>query len=331
MAKPDSRRIKTCLSNLKKADWLGTARRWWPDFLFHVTDIQNAVSVLRMGALLSRHEAENLDVMTTDNASPGVIARTDEKWRDYVRLYFRPRTPTQYRNEGIRSTNRIELNAHCPVPIFFLFDSFSILSRDDSRFSYGNLARKNSQVYGSASYFENIPFQSVYHEGRIESGEGGPDIVFHRNAEVIVPKRLELNALRLVACRSQAEYETLLHLIPPPVRRKWSRQIGVFPKLDLFRNEWTFVEQVDRTASAIVFHFNPNNSAPSPFQASLTITDTGTLRTLGSWERNDFSADQPLRLSLQEIGSPTDYYVSLKLNGHLAYADRYQHLDDLPW
>lgn len=158
MAKPDSRRIKTCLSNLKKADWLGTARRWWPDFLFHVTDIQNAVSVLRMAALLSRHEAENLDVMTTDNASPGVIARTDEKWRDYVRLYFRPRTPTQYRNEGIRPTNRIELNAHCPVPIFFLFDSFSILSRDDSRFSYGNLARKTPRFTVARHTLRTSPF-----------------------------------------------------------------------------------------------------------------------------------------------------------------------------
>ncbi len=54
---------------------------------------------------------------------------------DYARFYFRPKTPTQYRNEGIFGRNghlnrRLENNvekiwekkpAHLPIPIFITF------------------------------------------------------------------------------------------------------------------------------------------------------------------------------------------------------------------
>jgi hypothetical protein len=57
--------------------------------------------------------------MIIDNASRNVMANTDPYVRDFVRLYFRPQTPTQYRNEGIRPKNMRELESHCPVPVFF--------------------------------------------------------------------------------------------------------------------------------------------------------------------------------------------------------------------
>jgi hypothetical protein len=138
--KPNTPRIRKVLRDLKNAPWLVTARAWWPDYLFHFTDIRNAVSILREGALLSRQEATERGVMVTDNASQEIISQTDDKWQDHVRLYFRPRTPTQYRNEGFRPSDQRELGAHCPVPVYFLFDSFQVLSREDSLFSGGNLA-----------------------------------------------------------------------------------------------------------------------------------------------------------------------------------------------
>ena len=138
--KPDSRRIARFLANLKKADWLGTARGWWPDYLFHFTDIQNAVSILKTGALFSRLEAQNRNLMDTDNASQEILGSTDNEWKDHVRLYFRPRTPTQYRNEGFRPQEQRWQGAHCPVPIYFLFDSRAVLSHVDSQFTDGNLA-----------------------------------------------------------------------------------------------------------------------------------------------------------------------------------------------
>ena len=326
--KSDARRITQFLTDLKGAEWLGTARHWWPDYLFHFTDIQNAVSILKTGALLSRVEAQKLGLMGTDNASHEVIAQTNEHWLNYARLYFRPRTPTQYRNEGIRPSGQQTLDAHCPVPVYLAFNSFAILSRSDSLFSDGNLARVRVRVFDKASDLEYIPFESVYHDGRFEPHERD-SIVFHRNAEVIVPTRLDLNALAMIVCRSQAEYETLLHRLPPPTLLRWGSRIGVAPGLNLFEKKWTFVERVEKNSSSIVFYFNRDSWAPGPFRIQCVIIDAHTLRPLDSWDLPNYSTTKPLSLNLRTLGFPNNYYIRLLLDGNLAYADRYQ--DDLPW
>ena len=115
-----------------------------------------------------------------------MLDHTDEKWKNCVRLYFRPRTPTQYQVEGFRPQGQLgSLQAHMPVPVFFLFEAKDILTRAGTRFSAGNLAA--SRVVGEdAVYFESIPFQKVYHDSWMAEGEKG-NIKFHRHAEVIVP------------------------------------------------------------------------------------------------------------------------------------------------
>ena len=326
--KPDARRIARFLAELKQADWLGTARHWWPDYLFHFTNIQNEVSILKTGALFSRVEAQRLGLMGTDNASHDVIAYTNEYWLNHARLYFRPRTPTQYRNEGIRPSGQQALDAHCPVPVYLMFNSFAVLSRSDSLFSDGSLASARVRVFDKASNLESIPFESIYHDGRFEPHERD-SIVFHRHAEVIVPTGLDLNALYLIVCRSQAEYETLLHLLPSPTRIRWGAKIGIAPGLNLFEKKWTFVERVEKNSSSIVFYFNRDSLTPGPFRIQCIIIDTRTLRQLDSFDLPSYSINQPLSLNLQTLGFPTDYYVRLWIDGNLAYADRYQ--DDLPW
>ena len=101
---------------------------WWPQYVYHFTDIQNAACILNDGILYSRAEPDRQNCMVVDNASPEIIAQTRPEYTRFVRLYFRPRTPTQFRNEGIRPKDKRELGAHCPVPIYFCFDSLDILS-----------------------------------------------------------------------------------------------------------------------------------------------------------------------------------------------------------
>src|SRR5665213_3437916 len=94
--KQDASRIRDHLAALRKQ--YPPTRNWWPTFLFHFTDIQNAVGILTDGKLLARSKG----AITTDIASKQVIDHTDSEWKDYVRFYLRPRTPTQYKNEGFR-------------------------------------------------------------------------------------------------------------------------------------------------------------------------------------------------------------------------------------
>src|SRR5688572_2580985 len=179
--KSDSARIVARLQTLKAETWLGQARSWWPDFLFHVTDVQNAARILISGRVLSRAQCIATGVLAVDSASEEVIGSTDRRWIEYARLYFRPRTPFQYQTEGFRPIGqRGSLNAYCPMPIVLLFDSASILTRDDSQFSDGNLASPNVVVGCSAEFFERLPFKEMYHDSWLTDDEKR-SVIYHRH------------------------------------------------------------------------------------------------------------------------------------------------------
>ncbi len=141
--KPEISVIRQHIDELQAQPWLDQARQWWPVYLFHCTDILNVVSILRDGEIASRSRITGAGQLALDIASPQVIASTDPQWRNCVRLYFRPRTPTQFRNEGFRPIGQWQWNSHCPVPVYLMFDALSVLSRSDSRFSDGNLVARN--------------------------------------------------------------------------------------------------------------------------------------------------------------------------------------------
>ena len=247
--------VRQHIDDLRNAPWTDRTRQWWPACLFHCTDILNVVSILSQGEIGSRSWIASAGQLPTDIASPQVIEGTDPKWQDYVRLYFRPRTPTQYRNEGFRPVGKRELNSHCPVPVYLIFDALAVLSRTDSCFSDGNLGSPYANVSRDVSFLIQILFNFVYHDTWFDRSERD-QIVHHRNAEVLVPQRMGLESLRFIGCRSEAEYTTLLHLLPPESHSRWVGKIGVLSNLHLFHQRWTFVEQVDMSVEKIVFNFN---------------------------------------------------------------------------
>ena len=322
----DVRGISRFLAGLKNSAWLGTAKRCWPDYLFHYTDIENALSIIREGALFSRNEAQSRGLMSTDNASPNIIDNTNDEWKDYVRLYFRPKTPTQFRNEGFRPIENRYQNAHCPLPIYFVFDSKEILTLPGCRFSDGNLAAASSNVFSTAADLENMPFKHIYHEGSIPK-DARSQITFHKNAEVIVPNQLGLSALRYIVCRSQAEYETFLHLLPRNARARWRNNVRIDNHWTrLFFKRWAYVESVELDSSHIAFHFN---KSPEPFHAKVSVTDTLSGKQF-ALEDQELSVDNSLVFNLSDAAPLFDYFALLTLDGQIAYAGRYQS-DDLPW
>ena len=325
----DVRRISRFLADLKNSAWLGTARRWWPDYLFHYTDIGNALSIIREGALFSRNEAQRRGLMATDNASPSIIDNTNDEWKDYVRLYFRPKTPTQFRNEGFRPIRNRYYDAHCPLPIYFIFDSKEILTLPGCRFSDGNLAAVNPNVFSTAADLENMPFEHIYHEGSI-SKDARAQITFHKNAEVIVPTQLDLSSLRYIVCRSQAEYETFLHILPRNARAHWRNNIRIDNhRTRLFFKRWAYVESVEVDSSRISFHFNKSPEHPGPFHAKVSVTDTLSGKQF-ALEDQELAADNSLVFNLSAAAPLFDYFARLTLDGQIAYAGRYQS-DDMPW
>ena len=320
--------IRQHIHELRQTPWLGEARQWWPACLFHCTDISNVISILSQGEIVSRSRITSAGRLPMDIASPEVIAGTDQEWKDYVRLYFRPRTPTQYNNEGFRPVGQWALNSHCPVPIYLIFDALGVLSRSDSFFSDGNVGSPHANVHSDVSFLKQIPFDLVYHDTWFGPAERD-QIVHHRNAEVLVPQRMGLESLRFVGCRSDAEYKTLMHLLPPGTQSRWADKLGVRPSLQLFNRKWTFVEQTDLSTEKIVVHFNRTSLTPGPFDTKVEILETATgMKYL--WQSAQFQCDQTLPLVLSNLRSPSDYTARLYLDDHLAYANRYQD-DDLPF
>jgi hypothetical protein len=216
---------------------------WWPRYIYHFTDVNNAASIIQSGCLYSRAEVEQRGLMRVDNASSEIIQQTRPEHLNYVRLYFRPRTPTQFRNEGIRPINQRELGAHCPVPVYICFDALTVLAQDNTEFSNGNMGSSWATHGGERDFFLSIPFHLVFHNRAFMPDERD-EIVFRRNAEVLVPGSLPLDpALKFIACRSAAERQTLLHLLPPNLRRQWAPRIRLGEQ-GLFERKWTYVEEV---------------------------------------------------------------------------------------
>ena len=324
--KADAAQIKEFLQSLGKADWVARSeRRWWPEFVYHYTDIGNAAAVLRDGYLCSRAEAERRGVLSISSGAPEILDGTQSWVKECVRLYFRPKTPTQYHAEGIKSKQTLAQSpyrqAHCPVPVFLLFDAVDTLTRADCQFSNGNLRRLDVTLGSTATELAALPWVKIYHN--TAHPRTSRDIVFHKNAEVVVHQKLCLDSLRYIICRSPAEKETLLSLLSPDQWQKHHGTVTSTQAASLFYRLDTFVMTTQLFADHLVFGFSPDTRSPGPFHLHIEVVgESGPL----TYADEEFIADSRLRLNLKR--SLERYQVRLTLDGYLAYAGRYQ---EIPW
>jgi len=333
--KTDADKIRQFLGDLAQQSWLQrTERTLWPRFVFHYTDLQNAVRILMDGYVYSRSEAESLRRLIVSSGSSQVLSGTSEFVKQSVRFYFRPKTPTQFWAEGIRSSSILGSSrfpdAHCPVPIFFLFDSAEILTRYDCRFSDGNLASPEHRIFSTADELAQLPWNKIYHNGWYDrTRQDETDIAFRRCAEAIVPNRVDLDALRYICCRSEAEKETLLHLLPSATRRQYRGRITATNRIDLFERKHTFVESARLDSHGVYLEFSPDTVSPGPFLCIVTVTIGERVYTVESpaldLKASNYHYGGNFRTSLDS------YDIRLTLDGHIAYANRYENVTDIPF
>ena len=326
--KPDAEVIKQFLNDLGQKEWVKRSERhWWPRFVFHYSDIRNAIKILQDGHLRCRKYLEDHDALPVSSGSPTVLAGTNTAVKGCVRLYFRPKTPTQFHVEGIRSQSVLSVSrfrdAHCPVPVFFLFDSADVLARADSWFSDGNLGSTRARILSSAAQLEQLPWRRIYHTGAFDpASPEDSDIVFRRCAEIIVPQKLPLKALRFIYCRSEAEKETLLHQLPPKLRRQYQSKIVASARSDLFYRQHTFVEAVRLSSHGALVQFSPETKSPGPFDLRIDLPTTSP-QTPREVHRFSLATRHAWKIQLQA----TSYTIALYLDGNLAYANEYNEIE----
>jgi hypothetical protein len=314
----DVTQLKAFLDELRAADWLGTSRQWWPKYLFHFTDVHNAASILNTGWLYSRNEAERLGLMSVDNASVSVLTNTPPAVKEYARLYWRPRTPTQFRNEGVRPRAE-RTDAHCPVPVYLLFDALTVLADPSTCWCDGTLAG-HSHVPLMSQDVDDLrlfPFHLIYHDSAIRDGGGRSEIIRWRHAEVVAPTRLTLDGLRYVVCRSEAERETLLSLLTASKAASVEQKLLVDSRLDLFFRRWVYVVRVEKGSSSFQAEWSAAEVA-GPFHVRVEFTIPGE-RTVWLWEADEYTCTGKVEMELGNVPHHGIYKITITLDDTVAY------------
>ena len=316
--KADAEEILEHKRQLPSSLRLGRNRHFWAHWLFRSDHVENAANILNSGKLLSRAAAEAERGIRVDSGSLQYVGRLSAHHRKLVRLYFRPRTPTQYRNEGIRPQGKIEYDAHMPVPVYLLFD-VSLLGEAGVRFTKGRLA-EGTEIGDSAEFLKSMAFADVYHDagvGRLGGSSRRSEILNARHSEV-VENELPLNKLTHIICRSAAERETLLSLLSDDVRDRWLKSIHVDEgRRRMFEKRATFVRQVELSNDKSGFHFysNIDSDMRGPFE--LAIEWSAGNRTARAGMDGFTVSDSPVAYPLNPPAPR--YRVRVTLDGNLAY------------
>ena len=188
---------------------------WWPSYLYHYTDVHNAVGILEKEWLYDRKTAEAQHLAKTDAASRNVLEVTGDDIKHCARLYMRPLTPTQYYSEGYKpeaARHKDYKETDCPVAIFFLFDAVRTLSYPGVCFlEKGGAGRQIERRCSGEEQFSALNFEKIYHHGPVSDDRS---ILRYRRTEVLRDDGLPLpGLLRRIVCRSVAEKETLFSIL----------------------------------------------------------------------------------------------------------------------
>ncbi|HBM3982481.1 TPA: DUF4433 domain-containing protein, partial [Listeria innocua] len=252
-------------------------RLLYPKFMYHYTDINNAVSILKTGKILSRNEAIKTGLMQNDNASQTVISQTENDFKNFVRLYFRPKTPTQFNNEGVRckKTKSENFDSHCPVPIFFLFKSAELLASNGVMFSNGSLAKHAGiELYNTPEQFESLSFKEIYHNSPLKYDERD-HVIKMRHTELVKADFLSLEYLDVIVVRSYAEKDFLQYELGDLIKEKYNDKIKVDIQHKLFLAKWSYINEVRLDDSKIKIIFNIGEY-DSEFEIVVVLSDITT-------------------------------------------------------
>lgn len=312
---------------------------WWPSYLYHYTDVNNAVGIIEQEWLYDRKTVETRQLVKIDAASHNVLEVTRDDIKHCARLYMRPLTPTQFYNEGYKPKtvrHKEYKEADCPVAVFFLFDAVKTLEYPGVCFvERGGAGHQIEQRRFGPEKFAELNFQKIFHNGPTSHDSS---ILRYRRTEVLRDDGLPLNGLlRRIVCRSVAEKETLFALLQErcPARYAQYKDLITAAPADLgtylFFRHGIFVRNVKSYPDGISIELNEaklrydQNKARS---GTVPVQFTGTLYWKGS-NGNTLACDtysgsldykQSAGVKMKYQRHLSDYIqLKIELDGHLMY------------
>jgi len=286
-------------------------RQSWPRFLYRHEPIENALKILSNGSLLSRNFAAKNGLIGLDIAPEEIIQSTDAA-HDYARLYFRPRNPTQFHIEGIRKAADYYGGKHAGFTVMFMFDSASVLVRDDTQFSCGNMQSHQTTVHNGDDGFDQLNFDYVYHD----SAHQNQEITRQRCAEVLPRSGLKLaDTLRFIVVRTDADLATLKYSLSNmgldhylPLARKTTGS-------GLFFNRHTAVDHIDTSPNRVNFKLAGTSSA-GKIRTTIQILEQGSRNSVFALTSE---LDGNKRYYIEHNLIPGIYLVNFTLEGVFAH------------
>ena len=172
----------------------------------HFTDFSNLESIFNEGSIYSRSFCNNNSVVFHDVADSEVIQHTAIDVQNCTRLYYKEKTMTLYRNEGIKVDGS---NPHVPIPVYLLFDE-EILYLDYTIFTDGNAGSEYTKYGIDYNFFNNImDWSTIFHRGPIYMVDGPDKWEFKRKrqAELLSAQPISLEYLRKIIFRCNTDYK----------------------------------------------------------------------------------------------------------------------------
>lgn len=175
--------------------------------LFHFTDFSNLKTIFKNGYLYSRSKCEQDEIDFKDGANHSVLEKADDYVHKCVRFYYREKTPTLYKNEGIKLLKYCN-SIHIPIPVYLLFDE-ELLYLKNTVFTNGNAT--NSERGCNYNFFSNMDWDTIFHRGPFEMCDRDY-IVNRRQAELLSENPVPLKYLKKIIFRCEADKKRAINL-----------------------------------------------------------------------------------------------------------------------
>lgn len=190
----------------------------------HTTSFENFINIYKNRKLYSRNYLENNNINFEDIANQDVVNK-QKREHDYVRFYFRPKTPTNYRNEGIKSTKSLNKticvdlgngtlkdeeynNQQSANPVVMIFN-YSIAQNENCKYKQSN--KINQELVNSIQKLKN--WDLIFAEGKYEDAIRKEYEKPFRMAEFLYPKFIETKEIKKIVFRSKCDKERAIHIL----------------------------------------------------------------------------------------------------------------------
>lgn len=166
---------------------------YFQGYVYHYTHLANALKILKEQKIKSRLRSEQF------NNSAGTVWESNSRPWKYARFYFRPRTPNQYYNEGLGTSNKKSYQSwagmdfpKCPEPVIFKIDLYAFLEIGEEKLmlSNGNMQRRATRFGPLSKMVDIFNYDDVYHIGSINEDEGINRILNAREQELLIEEEL---------------------------------------------------------------------------------------------------------------------------------------------